>query len=27
VGGGEASVISVCRRRSVGSKLCAKRFC
>ena len=25
--GGEASVISVCRRRSVGSKLCVKRFC
>ena len=25
--GGEASVISVCRRRSVGSKQCAKRFC
>ena len=25
--GGEASVISVCRRRSVSSKLCAKRVC
>ena len=25
--GGEASVISVCRRPSVSSKLCAKRFC
>ena len=25
--GGEASVISVCRRRSVGSKQCAKRVC
>ena len=25
--GGEASVNSVCRRHSVGSKLCAKRLC
>ena len=25
--GGEASVFSVCRRRSVSSKQCAKRVC
>ena len=25
--GGEASVNSVCRRRSVSSKQCAKKFC